>query len=494
MFILCKNDYQYLIIMGVVFKYKNKINQSYNPGFVNAGKNGSKGKEGENGNTIHLIDYEIDNAYYLEITLQKIENAQLLTTSYTQNAKLLNDYSKSNYKINDLLLSNSGTCYKLVSSSDNSLFKNFSYDIIKVGKFSSSINEQTPVNIVMYNVTNKEIDKSYAVLNSCYPNHSVKNANLDKDSSFYENDLALKNKYLCFEIAGIVDDNIQIDELTKNYTYSLEINLANTKYVDFGEDPVKKYDEYNNIRFYKKLEFNNIQLIHKNNKPQNLKKYYFVDFNFDSIHPSNNDIKCTLDKNRWMWLNSKLSKDENNLSDIHYYVKTKETVKDDEDVTLVAKTSKDNYIKIMQASCGNTYVENNVNIYSYDSSKSSKELDNFDLGFNTAWYPKNAVGGSLITNSEADIQSAINSSLTYGDNSETNGDILKLSTYAYSGKENILSGNSLYFSSIDESASKEIFASEIINFILNPNNKCYLKITDLRTKSMSLTEVNISII
>ena len=52
--------------MGVVFKYKNKMNRSYAPGFVFGGKDGSTGKTGENGNSVHFIDYDIDNTYYLE--------------------------------------------------------------------------------------------------------------------------------------------------------------------------------------------------------------------------------------------------------------------------------------------------------------------------------------------------------------------------------------------------------------------------------------------
>ena len=487
--------------MGVVFKYKNKMNRSYAPGFVFGGKDGSTGKTGENGNSVHFIDYDIDNTYYLELTLQKIENNQLLNTS--QNTSLDDDYKSSMYKTNDLIISNSGTCYKITNSSDKSLFKNFSYDIVKIGKFANSNKSQAPKKIIIYNISDKRIfGRTYnSYIKSCYPNHSLKNSNLDKNYNFYTESIDnekleqeyFSNKCEWFKFACIVDDDVDINDLTSEYSYSLEIYLANDKAIDFNEGPLLDNSDCKNISFFKKIEISNLALIHEDDEMNSnvlldLKDYCFTDFNFDTIHPSGNNIKCTLDKNRWMWLNSNISKSDSTdikLGDIHYNIKTINKPDDNDNDSIVkAKVLKDNYIKSIQANNGSSYLESDVIIHTYDSGETKHIKKDFDLGCDSNWYPTHSAGGSLDVFTETDIQKALDKN-----DKNDNGDIIQYSKHSLRSTTNLLSGNSLYFSSISDSNE---FKDELLKYLTNPDNKIYLVATNLKTKKTIVSEVAIA--
>ena len=132
--------------MATVFKYKTPVSRNYAPGFVKCGLDGSVGNKGRSGNAVYFVDFDLDNSYDIEMALQKIEH----------NFILANDSIKKlegrEYGVNDLLLSNSGKCYRIIESSQDSVFNNFKYDI----EFLGAIKNNTDNNIKhvrIYDVT-----------------------------------------------------------------------------------------------------------------------------------------------------------------------------------------------------------------------------------------------------------------------------------------------------------------------------------------------------
>ena len=97
--------------MPIIFKYKNPINVSYAPGRTNIGEDGELGSIGKAGNALYFTNLELDNSYNIELTLQKIENNIILSSSNFGNTTKIREY-----KINDLILSSSGKCYKIIQS------------------------------------------------------------------------------------------------------------------------------------------------------------------------------------------------------------------------------------------------------------------------------------------------------------------------------------------------------------------------------------------
>ena len=76
--------------------------------------------------------------FWVKQELKKlIENNIILSSSNIGNITKIREY-----KINDLILSNSGKCYKIIQSTSESLFKNYKYDIEYIGQFKtkSSVN------------------------------------------------------------------------------------------------------------------------------------------------------------------------------------------------------------------------------------------------------------------------------------------------------------------------------------------------------------------
>ena len=138
--------------MPIIFKYKNPINVSYAPGRTNIGEDGELGSIGKAGNALYFTNLELDNSYNIELTLQKIENNIILSSSNFGNTTKIREY-----KINDLILSSSGKCYKIIQSTSESLFKNYKYDIEYVGQFKtkSSVNA---IRVVFKKITDVSAD------------------------------------------------------------------------------------------------------------------------------------------------------------------------------------------------------------------------------------------------------------------------------------------------------------------------------------------------
>lgn len=345
--------------MATVFKYKSPVSRNYAPGFVRCGLDGSVGNKGRSGNAVYFVDFDLDNSYDIEMALQKIEN----------NFILANDSIKKlegrEYAVNDLLLSNSGKCYRIIESSPDSVFNNFKYDI----EFLGAIKNNTDNNIKhvrIYDVTGLrfyskktgKLIKSYDPRQrSCWVNNRTEKPystdfhKLLKDYNDDE-DFALYGAWLKMVAVTTVDDSQKFtnkDGLTgSSYSFSILLN-SNKSYAlngfptEYSGDPIELGDETHSagkgigLNFKKKLEFPNITvkpesfftptleqiaknktakdilvefLFHEVTKPGANKKApicttsYMSDYSMDSYHPFGNNIMCTLSADNSMWYKS----------------------------------------------------------------------------------------------------------------------------------------------------------------------------------------------
>lgn len=345
--------------MATVFKYKTPVNRNYAPGFVRPGLDGSVGNKGRSGNAVYFVDFDLDNSYNIEMALQKIEH----------NFILANDSIKKlegrEYAVNDLLLSNSGKCYRIIESSPDSVFNNFKYDI----EFLGAIKNNTDNNIKhvrIYDVTGLrfyskktgKLIKSYDPRQrSCWVNNRTEKP---YSTDFYkllkdyndDEDFALYGAWLKMVAVTTIDDK---QEFTNNagltgssYSFSILLN-SNKSYAlngfptEYAGDPIELGDETHSagkgigLNFKKKLEFPNITvkpesfftpipeenvknkterdiliefLFNEVTKPGANKKVplcttsYMSDYSMDSYHPFGNNIMCTLSADNSMWYKS----------------------------------------------------------------------------------------------------------------------------------------------------------------------------------------------
>lgn len=345
--------------MATVFKYKTPVNRNYAPGFVRPGLDGSVGNKGRSGNAVYFVDFDLDNSYNIEMALQKIEH----------NFILANDSIKKlegrEYAVNDLLLSNSGKCYRIIESSPDSVFNNFKYDI----EFLGAIKNNTDNNIKhvrIYDVTGLrfyskktgKLIKSYDPRQrSCWVNNRTEKP---YSTDFYkllkdyndDEDFALYGAWLKMVAVTTIDDKQVFKNNTgltgSSYSFSILLN-SNKSYAlngfptEYAGDPIELGDESYSagkgigLNFKKKLEFPNITvkpesfftpipeenvknkterdiliefLFNEVTKPGANKKVplcttsYMSDYSMDSYHPFGNNIMCTLSADNSMWYKS----------------------------------------------------------------------------------------------------------------------------------------------------------------------------------------------
>lgn len=345
--------------MATVFKYKTPVNRNYAPGFVRPGLDGSVGNKGRSGNAVYFVDFDLDNSYNIEMALQKIEH----------NFILANDSIKKlegrEYAVNDLLLSNSGKCYRIIESSPDSVFNNFKYDI----EFLGAIKNNTDNNIKhvrIYDVTGLrfyskktgKLIKSYDPRQrSCWVNNRTEKP---YSTDFYkllkdyndDEDFALYGAWLKMVAVTTIDDKQEFTNNTgltgSSYSFSILLN-SNKSYAlngfptEYAGDPIELGDETYSagkgigLNFKKKLEFPNITvkpesfftplpeenvknkterdiliefLFNEVTKPGANKKVplcttsYMSDYSMDSYHPFGNNIMCTLSADNSMWYKS----------------------------------------------------------------------------------------------------------------------------------------------------------------------------------------------
>ena len=327
--------------MALTFRYKNLASLSYAPGTAKAGENGDIGKQGTSGNTLYFIDYDLDNSYAIQLALQRIENNQILSSTRD---KTINDRP---YKENDIIISSSGKTYRIINSKESSA-KNYKFDIEVLG----AIHNQPSVNIskiIIANITSydditsvNDIDNSkcaYVQKSAATTN----NANSLIGEAYTPEDFIMAGTwikvYVIVTLSTISNpdlteteqlesqyiDLLKMQDKTSGNSYSLTLYLNNKKSFqgmtppcDYEADPVPI--GLNGIfSFYKKLEFPNLSIFkgstfadcladeikakglddngnliyYPDVKP--LSNIYFLsDIEMDGMHPSGNEIRCTL--------------------------------------------------------------------------------------------------------------------------------------------------------------------------------------------------------
>ena len=475
--------------MPIVFKYKNPINVSYAPGRTNIGEDGELGSIGKAGNALYFTNLELDNSYNIELTLQKIENNIILSSSNIGNITKIREY-----KINDLILSNSGKCYKIIQSTSESLFKNYKYDIEYIGQFKtkSSVNA---IRVVFTKVDGASAD--YPVPN---------NAGLVKDA-YEDSDYKLRTLSYNVKLYGIeyspdsfyskiVDDSeITPEEKDKRdnaiksitsgeyvpYRYSIQIRLKNTKQfynqaspvtVEKLNDTSTGHDAENadNMRlsFYKTIEIPNVDLFKDSFYEEgrnDLKEYCnptlftVSDSMLDRLHPSKNNVYCTLNNSKDMWYKTGMHSEDGKFSENDFKFS-------EEDANKCAET---------EEKYGNStvYIELKDRTYEEDGVLRKVDYNNLISGF-----PK-------YTTASVDTE---HSSLIYKNSISENieSELTNPNSKLLIKDRNNLAGTSLYFTSIlDDNDCKR----EMENFLFSQNTTVYVIAKNLKTKEIVVSEI-----
>ena len=128
--------------MGVVFKYKDSLEYAYAPGIADSGEDGDRGDKGLAGPCIYFVGYDLDNSYSISLALQKIQNNLVLSDEKT--AALPGDRV---YKNNDIIISVSGQCYRLVEDTGSE----YGFNIEYTGQISKNdVNDPNPILKVLF--------------------------------------------------------------------------------------------------------------------------------------------------------------------------------------------------------------------------------------------------------------------------------------------------------------------------------------------------------
>lgn len=283
--------------MAIIFKYKNPLNASYAPGFVGAGADGRQGDKGATGNALYFVDYELDNSYNIEVALQRIEKDYTLSSGTIESLKNYREY-----KVNDLILTPAGKCYRLILSTLDSTFKNYKYDIEYLGSIKKK-SSPAVLKVVFRDVTGKTINNvTYNPIQlSPFPTDRSTNDGTDlmnelgehspKDKTYYNNDTSeiyrMRGRWYEIYVVGTnssvdkfytTDRNIAgndqelkdlIESLIENIDtaavspcrYSLQFHLKNTKKycLNSAPDDSSTRNGYP-LNFYKVLEFNGLNM------------------------------------------------------------------------------------------------------------------------------------------------------------------------------------------------------------------------------------------
>lgn len=132
-----------------IFKYKKQFNFAYAPGEAIIGDDGKDGERGIYGTALHFASYDLNNSYYKDIALQRMENNHVLSNEYA-NVEL-----QRPYKVGDLIVSANSSCYKIIESND----PNYKFDIQYLGTIKapsvSSLN--SVVKVVIYDITDMDV-------------------------------------------------------------------------------------------------------------------------------------------------------------------------------------------------------------------------------------------------------------------------------------------------------------------------------------------------
>ena len=476
--------------MPIIFKYKNPINVSYAPGRTDIGEDGELGSIGKAGNALYFTNLELDNSYNIELTLQKIENNIILSSSNFGNTTKIREY-----KINDLILSSSGKCYKIIQSTSESLFKNYKYDIEYVGQFKtkSSVNA---IRVVFKKITDVSADNpvpnNAGLVKDAYEAADYKLRTLSYNVKLYGIEYSPDSFY-----SKVVDDSEitpeekdkrdkAIESITSGeyvpYRYSIQIRLKNTKQfynqaspvtVEKLNDTSTGHDAENadNMRlsFYKTIEIPNVDLFKDSfyeEGQDDLKEYCnptlftVSDSMLDRLHPSKNNVYCTLNNSKDMWYKTGMHSEDGKFSENDFKFS-------EEDANKCAET---------EEKYGNStvYIELKDRTYEEDGVLRKVDYNNLISGF-----PKYTAASETDTEKSSLLyKSPISESI---ENELGNPDSKLLIK-----DRDKLEGTSLYFTSIeDDDACKK----EMENFLFSQNTTVYVIAKNLKTKEIVISEI-----
>jgi hypothetical protein len=530
--------------MAVVFKYKHPCSYEYAPGFVNIGVDGEQGERGIAGNAVYFTDTDLDNSYNIELALQQIENNYILSSTK------INQLKGRTYKVNDILLSSNGKCYRLIESNLNSLFKNYKFDIEFLGSLhKSSFNNATRV--IAYDFTNSKIyDANTNELLKEFPSHTyspVPTTRVEDDFfiHFYNesrNNLENMEKYFSlygiwikFVVLGNTGDDIYYDSVSKTLTgvkYSLTVNLKNEKTLQGNSAPFNSEGEYYNeykdpvgiqttenlavFESYVPMEFSNICICDANinissyplneqtscddntahmleelivadtSKPESLPSY-ISDYSMDMLHPSGNNIKCTLDRTGAMWAKFNPKDYERKLG-YNSYVREEDEIKYRESFPKNVDPEFD-YDNIGKGLSKGTVCEDseefldNIGVLVTDN----KSEDTANCEISPDKFPTYAAGLGVSAMNKDHMQKGLDDGTLYSDNDFIVGSTLQESNVSQTLKH---PGESMYFSSI---ISTNDIPNAIKDYIFNENNIFTLTSKDNKTKECIINDLSISI-
>lgn len=473
--------------MPVMFKYKNPVNISYAPGRTNIGENGEIGSPGKAGNALYFTNLELDNSYNIELTLQKIENNVVLSSSSVGNIKNIREY-----KIDDLILSSSGKCYKIIQSTVESLFKNYKYDIEYLGTFRNSTSANA-LRIVFKKVQsdNKEnpVPNNSSLIKESYDDPDYKLRTISYEVKLFGTEYSPDKFY-----SGLPNDETTKDEKEKwekaiasinasediPYRYSVQLRLKNTKQFCFQSSPdtLEKNVSDMNLSFYKTIEIPNVDLFKdsfyinpdKQTFNDELAKYCKTsvftvsDSMLDRLHPSKNNVACTLNNDKDMWYKIGVRSEDNGLNENSYKLTDLAQLEFNE-------TSE-------KYGTSTVYIEPKNRKFIEDGKAEEVDYSNLVTAF-----PKYSAAPKEETDS---ISLSLSESAKGNLNNIVEQELIDSDSKLLIKDRNVLPGTSLYFSSItDDDTCKK----EMENFLFSQNTSVYIIAKNLKTKEIVISEV-----
>lgn len=492
--------------MRTIFKYKGSVNESYAPGQALPGINGNIGLSGNNGNSIYFSSFDLDNSYYIELALQKIENNYILSNDSTI------QLTDRPYILNDIILTNTGNCYKLIKSTNNL----YSFDIEFLGKIKYNLSNIIK-RIIIYDITNLTIvdeNDNELLTNNKYSylqKIPIVNSRCEKNiyNNISEEDFNIYGTW--FKIIVQLNENYAGNNIDDLYEINLITYIKTQKTYYLNKFPGINLSYNNTISLSKKLEFNDIKECNINDEfgytkffheilnddiygypyfPY-VKTTYLSDYELDKYCLLNNGISCTLNNNRSFWyqtgvaastvkqnninlnIPNTIEKNNNNeqiyTSDLNI---KKSIINQNKNIIeeICAETSLiDSSYYIFENGIPDTSLTNEPNFceacfdYYENNTQSFLELNNF---------PKYSIDGVLTNMNENDIQGAINNYKSNLINCETE-------------TLNNRAGDSAYFSKLDSS----LVSNEIYNFISNTNNEFFIYLRNKKTRELIISPI-----
>ena len=242
---------------------------SNTPSYITSATKGIDGKDGQNGTSMYLVNYDISNDFYKDVIIKKINNNIMLSSDadIKQEGRAYID--------GDLILSSDKTIYRIIKDNDI-------YDIETIGK----LQDDNIINNFKDDIINVHINVEYGSdFIGCPDTRSYET---NSRNSCY---LKISPKIFTTKSTG--------------YTYFLKIYLYNKKYMCYEDYALKKglsdteslnvpYDlslSNNSMEFFKKIEIPLFEW-YNTETPYDASTYdmKIPDIVFDLLHPSGNNI------------------------------------------------------------------------------------------------------------------------------------------------------------------------------------------------------------